>query len=230
MRMAQEDAVATGAQGARGYYLYGVTRAQGWRSRARTASGQRCARVRFRDLEAVVAPAPFNLPALDASGLAAHQRVVGELACRCTVLPAPPGVVFSGRRALVGFLDDQYLGLVEGLMLLEGHWELRLHVKRADAAAAGAVAGAATGAATGSAAGVGAGAWSQLYTDLRGRARAALTFPQREGRVYTAAFLVERPRWIDFVEEAETLGATHPELVLDLTGPWPPYDFVKLVA
>lgn len=205
--MAQEDAVATGAQGARGYYLYGVTRAQGWRSRAWTASGQRCARVRFRDLEAVVAPAPFNLPQLDASGLAAHQRVVGDLACRCTVLPAPPGVVFSGRRALVGFLDDQYLGLVEGLMLLEGHWELRLHVKRADA-----------------------GAWSQLYTDLRGRARAALTFPQREGRVYTAAFLVERPRWIDFVEEAETLGATHPELVLDVTGPWPPYDFVKLVA
>jgi hypothetical protein len=168
--------------------------------------------VRFRDLEAVVAPTAFDLPELDAHGLAAHQRVVGDLACRCTILPAPPGVIFSGRRALVGFLDDQYVVLVEGLALLDGHWEFRLHVERADGGSTG------------------PGEWARLYAELRGRARAALSFPQREGRINSAAFLVERSRWIDFVEETEALAAGRAELVLDLTGPWPPYDFVKLVA
>lgn len=213
LEVARGEKAAASASVASGYYLYGVTRAQGWRPRGRGRHGQRCSRVRFRDLEAVVAPVPFGLPELDAGELEAHQRVVGDLACRCTILPAPPGVVFSGRRALVGFLDDQYLVLAEGLTLLEGHWEFRLHVRRAESSTE-----------------VGAGEWARLYSTLRGRTRAALSFPHRDGLAFTAAFLVERSRWIDFVEQAEGLGASHPELVLDLTGPWPPYDFVKLVA
>jgi hypothetical protein len=136
------------------------------------------------------------------------------MSCRCTILPAPPGVVFSGRRSLVRFLDDQYLALVEGLALLEGHWELRLHVERSGAEAAGGAAPDLSG----------------LYTELRRLARAAVSFPRREGRLLSAAFLVSRPEWIDFVEQTESLGASRPDLVLDLTGPWPPYDFVKLVA
>lgn len=194
-----------------GYYLYGVTRAGGWRQRYGAAGAQKFGRVRFRDLEAVVDPVPFDLPELGPVELAEHQRAVGGLACRGTILPAPPGVIFAGRRALVRFLDDQYVALVEGLTLLEGHWEFRLHVVRA-----------------GTSKGVGDAA--RLYGELRGLARAAVTFPRREDRLLSAAFLVERPRWIEFVEHAEDIGAKRPELQLDLTGPWPPYDFVKLVA
>jgi hypothetical protein len=70
-----------------------------------------------------------------------------------------------------------------------------------------------------------------LYAELRRLARAAVPFP-REGRdrLLGAAFLVERGRWISFIERAEELGSLRPALALDLTGPWPPYDFVKLVA
>lgn len=226
--MARGERGAAGEHSSSGFYLYGVTRSQGWRARPRGGGEQRCGRVRFRDLEAVVSPAPFGLPELDARGLEAHQRVVGELACRCTILPAPPGVVFSGRRTLVGFLDDQYLVLAEGLALLEGHWEFRVHVKRAEAVAR--LVGGENRGEGDAGGGVGAGEWARLYSELRGRTRAALAFPHRDGLAFTAAFLVERARWIDFVEQAEALGASHPELVLDLTGPWPPYDFVKLVA
>jgi hypothetical protein len=166
----------------------------------------------------VVVSAPFALPEFAAQDLEAHQRAVGALSCRGTILPAPPGVIFSGRRSLVRFLDDQYLALVEGLVLLEGHWEFRLHVER-------------LGAELGTGEGGGAaGEVARLYADLRRLARAAVAFPRREGRLLSVAFLVERPRWIGFVEEAEELGAAHPELALDLTGPWPPYDFIKLVA
>jgi len=193
-----------------GLYLYGVTRAGG-RQRQGVLGARKFGRVRFRDLEAVVESVPFDLPELGAGELAEHQRAVGELACRGTILPAPPGVIFVGRRALVRFLDDQYVALVEGLTLLQGHWEFRLHVAR-------------------SAKGSNVGDAARLYGELRRLARAAVTFPRRDDRLLSAAFLVERPRWIEFVEHAEELGAKRPELQLDLTGPWPPYDFVKLVA
>jgi hypothetical protein len=43
----------------------------------------------------------------------------------------------------------------------------------------------------------------------------------------TAAFLVGRASWIEFVERADDLGTAHPNLTFDVTGPWPPYDFVR---
>ncbi|MGH7446746.1 MAG: GvpL/GvpF family gas vesicle protein [Longimicrobiales bacterium] len=46
----------------------------------------------------------------------------------------------------------------------------------------------------------------------------------------SAAFLVERTSWIDFVDRAEDLGASHGEIAFDITGPWPPYDFVRITA
>lgn len=197
-----------------GYYLYGVTRARGWRLRGATGLPAGFRRVQFRDLEAIVEAAPFDLRELNHSALAAHQRAVGSVMCRCTILPAPPGVLFAGRRPLVKFLRDQYLSLVEGLAFLEGHWEFRLHIEPASAESGG-------GTASGT---------DLLYDELRHSSRAAVSFPQREGRLLSAAFLVERRHWIDFVEQAEDLGTGHPDLVLDLTGPWPPYDFVRLVA
>jgi hypothetical protein len=209
------DPAPMGDRRGTGCYLYGVRRARGWRQRDWPGAEQRLARVRFRELEAVVAQVPFDLPELGAAELAAHQRAGGIKACRCTILPAPPGVIFSGRRSLARFLDDQYLTLIEGLTLLEGHWEFRLHIERSGGEAGGGNAASET---------------ARLYADLRRRARAAVSFPRRDGRLLSVAFLVERQRWIDFVEEAEELGSNRPDLVLDLTGPWPPYDFVKLVA
>jgi hypothetical protein len=197
-----------------GSYLYGVTRARGWRRRGPKGFADQFQGVRFRDLEAVVRTVPFDLPGLGPSELEAHQRAVSWVIYRCTILPAPPGVVFSGRRALVKFLDGQYLSLIEGLVFLEGHWEFRLHIEPE-------LAEAERGSSTGP---------EELYTELRRAARAAISFPRREGRLLSAAFLVEQRRWIDFVERTDDLGAGHPDLVLDLTGPWPPYDFVKLVA
>lgn len=199
---------------ATGFYLFGVRRAHGWRQRAGVGNLRKFGRIRFRDLEAVVDPVPFDLPELGPAELAAHQQALGGLTCQGTILPTPPGVIFANRRALVRFLDDQYIALVEGLTLLEGHWEFRLHLTREEPDSGSG----------------GTGEVSRLYGELRRLARAAVTFPRRDDRLLSAAFLVERPRWIEFVEQAEEIGATRPELNFDLTGPWPPYDFVKLVA
>jgi hypothetical protein len=198
---------------AAGSYLYGVVRPQGERAPRLAGAFER---VRYRDVEALARPTPFDLPPLDPSELLEHQKVVDAVLWQTTILPAPPGVVFRNRRLLFRFLEEQYLTLDAGLSFLDGHWEVRLHIEVARGVEAR------------------GGLLEQanlLYGELRRLARAAVPFP-REGRdrLLGAAFLVDRTRWIAFIERAEELGALRPALVLDLTGPWPPYDFVKLVA
>lgn len=198
---------------AAGSYLYGVVRPQGERAPRLAGAFER---VRYRDVEALARPIPFDLPPLDQTELLEHQKVVDAVLWQTTILPAPPGVVFRNRRLLLRFLEEQYLTLDAGLSFLHGHWEVRLHVEAAP--------GLESRVALVEQANL-------LYAELRRLARAAVPFP-REGqqRLLGAAFLVDRTRWISFIERAEELGSLRPALALDLTGPWPPYDFVKLVA
>jgi hypothetical protein len=192
-----------------GLYLYGVVRA-----RARWSRGggdhHPLTAVRYRELEALVRPVPYAVPELGDAELADHQKLVDRLMRRGTVLPVPFGLVFQGRRAILRFLEDQYIVLDEGLSFLDGHWEMRLHMTGdADLEEL-------------------QGTATRLYTDLRRFARAAIPLRAQEGRILSAAFLVDRGSWIRFVEQADDLNRAHPELVFDVTGPWPPYDFVNV--
>lgn len=204
------------AQGT-GLYFFGVVRARGgFRARSAGPEAEEVQRVRYRDLEALVRQTPFELPPLDEQQLFAHQRTVESMMRRTTILPAPFGLVFRGRRALIHFLEDQYIVLDEALAFLDGHWELRLHI---------------TTAAPQSGEELELGDLAMhVYTELRRFARAAVPFPREERRLLTAAFLVDRSTWIDFVERTDDIGAAHPELSFDVTGPWPPYDFVRMTV
>ncbi len=190
-----------------GLYLYGVTRSRSWRASATDLVG-----VRYRDLQALVRSTPFRPAALDDEGLRTHQRAVESAMRRETILPAPYGVVFRDRRQVVQFLEDQYIVLDEALTFLEGHWELRLHMSAVEAEPGPELHELA----------------AHLFTDLRRFARAALHLPE-SGGLLSCAFLVERTAWIEFVERADEMGASHEAITFDITGPWPPYDFVKVV-
>jgi hypothetical protein len=192
-----------------GLYLYGVTRSRNWR--ATQPERDRLVKVRYRDLDALVRPVPFRVPELDAATVAEHQRLVEGSFRRGTILPAPFGMVFRGRRAVIRFLEDQYIILDEGLAFLDGLWELRLHISGEDDDDHSL-----TDLAT------------HLYSELRRFARAAIPLRAGEGHLLSAAFLVERGAWIEFVERTDDLNASHPELSFDITGPWPPYDFVRM--
>jgi hypothetical protein len=37
-------------------------------------------------------------------------------------------------------------------------------------------------------------------------------------------------RWIEFMERADDLNNAHGEVAFDITGPWPPYDFVRITV
>ena len=69
-----------------------------------------------------------------------------------------------------------------------------------------------------------------MYAELRRLARAAVPFPRDPPRVLSAAFLVERGASDAFRDRVDQLSALNSALELDLTGPWPPYDFVSMVT
>lgn len=191
-----------------GLYLYGVCRSRSWRAPA--GEDETLVRVRYRDLEALVRPVAYRIPRLEDGAVREHQRLVESVMRRDTILPAPFGLVFRGRRGVVRFLEDQYIVLDEGLAFLDGHWELRLHISGDEEDPA--LEELAT----------------HLYSELRRSARAAIPLAAGAGRLRSAAFLVERAAWIEFVERSDDLGLSNPELGVDVTGPWPPYDFVNI--
>jgi len=183
-----------------------VTRSRNWRSGRSTDD---LATVRYRDLEALVRSAPYKVPESAAQEIQAHQRLVENAMRRDTILPAPYGVVFRSRRHVIRFLEDQYIVLDEALAFVDGHWELRLHMSAAAEETTPDLHDLAT----------------HLYSELRRFARASVPL---EGGLLSAAFLVDRTAWIEFVERADDMSASNPEVTFDVTGPWPPYDFVKM--
>ena len=64
------------------------------------------------------------------------------------------------------------------------------------------------------------------------RRSAVATVPLRveeiTGIVLSAAFLVEQELWKEFATRVEEQGSRAPTSRFELTGPWPPYDFVQM--
>lgn len=194
-------------------YLFGISRTRGWRGIERRSAGLE--RVRYRDLEAVVKQSAFELPADHDAAASEHQRVLDGLIKRSTVLPMPVGVLFKNRRALIRMMQEEYLIIDEGLSLLDGNWEMRLHIT---CKAVGEVEDALEDEAM------------RVYAELRRFAKAAVPFPKPEDKLASVAFLVDRMNWPEFVERIEDFAAHHGALNFDVTGPWPAYDFVRVVT
>jgi hypothetical protein len=48
------------------------------------------------------------------------------------------------------------------------------------------------------------------------------------GIVLSSSFLVEKELWNDFTGSVEEQRTKNPGLHFDLSGPWPPFDFVRM--
>ncbi|MBI4537974.1 MAG: GvpL/GvpF family gas vesicle protein [Gemmatimonadetes bacterium] len=209
-----------GAAGrARGLRLFGVLRR---RPLLPGSPGDAAALVQIahRDITALLRPEPFVLPAVTGDAVAEHHRIVERAMRRSAILPAPFGVVFRDAATVAAFLAAEYLRLDEGLDYVEGHWELRLDLRfRHSTEARGA----------GGAPSVDLGVFADnVYVELGYAARAAVRFEAGPDTILSAAFLVERRRWREFLEHVHHLEGECPEVVAGTSGPWPPYDFVRM--
>ncbi|MGD8866702.1 MAG: GvpL/GvpF family gas vesicle protein [Gemmatimonadales bacterium] len=199
-----------------GMLLRGVMRFRGHDRRlAKLTPGPDDELVEHRGLAALVHPVPYRLPEWNRDHLREHSSAVERAMRRTTIVPAPYGIVFRGREQVVEFLTDQHVALEEVLTFFDGTFEMRLHIQP-------------SGARPDISESVQADRAASFYTALRRRSRAAFTLTPTGKRLLSGAFLVSRTDWVHFVEYADQLDADHPEFLFDLTGPWPPYDFVKM--
>lgn len=174
----------------------------------------------FREVAVVARPA-VGRPAADEAAALAHHRDVALLARLMTVVPAPPATQFRSPAALRQWLELHASALTEAIAHVEGRVMARVTACR-DLEGASSDPDVLTPSA----------AAAESFRVLRRRAVAAV--PVVGGTVgdgttiATEAFLVERIQWDAFAAEVVAEDERSPGLILRLTGPWPPYDFVRL--
>ena len=164
-----------------------------------------------REIGAIVTEAAV---AAGPDSLRSHGRVVSALLWRSSVVPLPYGLTAPDAASVLSFLSDERVPLLEALEHLEDCYEVRLHVAEANPD------------------------WSDtarrevgatIFSEARVRTRAARLLEGRIGNVLDAAFLIRRGEWIDFVESLSDWERRIEGLRVDVTGPWPAWDFVQLV-
>jgi len=176
--------------------------------------------VRYRALAAIVAPSTYHAPKLDEE-METYLRVIDEVHAHSAILPAPPGTVFRSLATLTGWLELHYFTLTETLSSVEGHSAARVSIEGRP----------------GEQEGEAGKSFSALAAEslrlLRAHAGATVTLPANEedgddGVVVRASFLIDTERWQAFQEAVAAEGRRQPALDFRVTGPWPPYDFVRM--
>ena len=177
-------------------------------------------KVVFRDLAAVVSEREkFSLDEADEMSVGLHRGVVDAIFKRQVVLPTPPGIVFRTEHVLTRWMELHYVALNDALAFVTDRVAMRVHVQRANGSADDADAGTDIAEVAGT-----------VFRDLRRRAVASvpLTTERITGLTLSGAFLVERELFREFERGVAEVKASQPRLSINLTGPWAPYDFVRM--
>jgi hypothetical protein len=177
--------------------------------------------VHYRALAAVVEPAPYSAAPLDDDAMANYLRVIEEAHAHSAVLPAPPGTVFQSQSTLTRWLELHYFTLTEALAVIEGHAAARVSITAQDRPEGG-----------DSQKSFAALAAESLRL-LRSQAAATVTLPkvdgdEEDGVVARASFLIDSQRWQTFKDTVSKEAQRQTALDFRVTGPWPPYDFVRM--
>jgi Gas vesicle synthesis protein GvpL/GvpF len=196
----------------------------------------------FQELAAVVAEQP-SAGSPPPAAVEAHREIVASVFAHSTILPAPPGIVFRSLAVLHRWLELHHAALLDGLAYIEGRAEARVHIRRAPvnalehAAPAPVLAPVAAPVANRDrdAAALDCVA-AEIFYELGREQPAWVGSPSvpgagsrtRDDGDVSASFLVDRSRWRAFVDAVVIQRQRAPELDIRLTGPWPPYDFVRL--
>ena len=184
--------------------------------------------VAFRDIAAVVRVVPQGAASAREAGadpalVAAHRDVVAALHRQTAVLPAPAAVVARDRTSVLRWLEVHHVALCEALTFVDDRCGARVHVTRTTVAASSG------GPLTAAPLDLDSTA-TDLFRGLRRHAVAAtvVRHPATEVERATGAFLVENDQWGAFADAVAAEDRRSDAVRLELTGPWPPYDFVKM--
>jgi hypothetical protein len=207
-----------------GLRLYGVAAVD---STAVASLAQGTSIVPFRMLGAVVSPTRYGRAPLDENEIEDYTRVLEEVQQTAAVLPAPPGTVFRSRESLARWLELHYFTLTQAMGVVEGHSEARVVITKSPSADLPDATASEIKENTKQLASVA----SDSLRVLRSQATATISLPVSEQDttvVARASFLVDMERWGLFTELVAKEDQRHADLDFRLSGPWPPYDFVRM--
>lgn len=196
--------------------LYGITDAE-HHAQAKPIDGVELLHV--RDLAAIVSPADYSGAAPTGEIIEQYRRVVDEVFAKAPVLPAPVGTIFRSPETLTRWLELHYVTLSEALSFVEDRAVARVHVGRVNGRPSERETGSEVAAAA-----------ADSLRSLRRHAVVAVPLKSEQvtGIVLSSAFLVDKELWEDFVAAVDDQRRRNPSLALDLSGPWPPFDFVRM--
>lgn len=178
--------------------------------------------ITFRDMAAVVGPASAARADRTDASLGEYREIIDAVFSRVSVLPAPAGVVFRSRDVILRWMELHYVTLHEALAFVDNRVAARVHVSRT-------VDTAETLSETTEVASDIAAIASGSFRVLRRHAVASVPLRSSEqGLTASAAFLVDRDRWPLFADVVREEDRRLTDLSYHLTGPWPPYDFVRM--
>jgi len=205
------------AQTSVGLRLYGVAAVESGQAMS-LAEGTTL--VHYRALAAIVEPAPYSASPLGDDDMGNYVRVLEESHSHAAVLPAPPGTVFQSQSTMMRWLELHYFTLTEALAVVEGHTAARVsittHGSQEDDAGKSL-----------------AGMAAESLRLLRSQAAATVSLPMADGDnedgvVARASFLIDTQRWQAFTDTVSAEAKRQTGLDFRVTGPWPPYDFVRM--
>lgn len=173
----------------------------------------------LRELAAVIEEGDITIRDVDEQVIGRHAEVISAMFAQDTILPMPVGAVFKSSDVLQRWMELHYVSLSDALAWVDGRQAARVHITRAQARNGDKEAGSDIAA-------IGA----DVARSLRRHAVATVPLRSEEvtGIVLTAAYLVERELWAEFADAVEEERDKHQLVKIELTGPWPPYDFVRL--
>lgn len=172
-----------------------------------------------RDLGLIVSDASYTAEVPDDDLVERHRGVVEAAFRHGEVVPIPPGTIFRNDVALRRWVDLHYGTLSDALTYVADRVGARVHI--AGIGGEGEVVDSGTDLSA---------AAAEMMRALRRRAVAGVPLRREHttGMVLGAAFLVERSLWREFQHEVERLQADGGAARITLTGPWPPFDFVRV--
>ena len=179
--------------------------------------------VAFRDLGALVTDSAYAAPSPTAQHVADYRRVVEGAFARQTIVPAPFGSVFRNRDALMRWLELHYFTLIEAVTFVADRAMARVSVSYGDEPENTTAMAIDADLLDTSA--------DESFRLLRRHAVASLVMTNHSGTAAPAArasFLIERDRWDVFNEIVREEQKRLREMHVECTGPWPPYDFVRM--
>lgn len=166
----------------------------------------------WRDIAGITASSSFRRVEASPDAVATYRKVVEAVHAERAIVPAPFGTVFRSKSALTRWMELHYLALRDALDFVRGRSELRARMRQAETT-------------RGSFESTVFDSWSFLK---RGAVAHVVNDEGSTSESKEASFLVDNAALSAFTGAVEEEQARLSGFALDVTGPWPPYDFVRL--